>query len=245
VTTFLDISGSVREGSYEEGLLAFAVAPDYATSGRVFAFYTNRSGNLQLDEYARSATAPDRSEAATRRPVLTIPHNRSQNHNGGQLLFGQDGYLYLSTGDGDLAADRDNDAQRLDSLLGKILRIDVDAGVRAAGASPRLRVRLRARQRVLRLHGAVAYVRTDETTTVSATGRLRAAGREYRLGPAVRTAWAGLRVRVVVPFTHAQRGAVARDLRRGRRPSVQLSLRAGEAPGPLSPIVNGEVEVSR
>ena len=151
----------MRDRGYEEGLLAFAFAPDYASSGRVFAYYTNNAGHLQLDEYLRTPESPNRIDAATRTPLLTIRHGQSDSHQGGQLLFGPDGYLYLSTGDGDVKGDPQGDAQNLGSLLGKILRLDVGvAGVppgrhnrsRASGAGKR-------RQRVLRLRGAVAYVR--------------------------------------------------------------------------------------
>ena len=122
----------------EQGLLAFAVAPDYATSGRVFAFYTNNGNDLQLDEYRRTADGPDRADLSTRRPILTIQHDQAENHNGGQLLFGPDGRLYLSTGDGGTQDDPEGDAQSLGSLLGKILRLDV-GGPPPAGASTRSR----------------------------------------------------------------------------------------------------------
>ena len=85
------MTGLVTTAGGEEGLLAFAAAPDYATSGRVFAYYMNKSSDLQLDEYRRTGEGPDRSDAGTRRPLLTIQHDAAQNHNGGQLLFGRDG----------------------------------------------------------------------------------------------------------------------------------------------------------
>ena len=125
VTEFLDITALVGDDGGEEGLLAFAVAPDYGASGRVFAYYTDNNGDLQLDEFTRTAAGPDSSSAATRRPLLTIPHAAAANHNGGQLLFGPDGSLYLSTGDGGIQGDPEGDAQNLGSLLGKILRLDV------------------------------------------------------------------------------------------------------------------------
>jgi glucose/arabinose dehydrogenase len=89
---FLDISGQVTDGG-EQGLLALAVAPDYASSGRVFVYYTDNGGDLQLDEYRRAAGAPERADPATRRPLLTIQHDQADNHNGGQLLFGRDNML--------------------------------------------------------------------------------------------------------------------------------------------------------
>ena len=139
VSDFLDLSSLITTADGEQGLLAFALAPDYATSGRVFAYYTNKSNDLQLDEFRRSATGPDRSDLATRRPILTIQHDQAQNHNGGQLLFGRDGMLYLSTGDGGTQNDPEGDAQSLASLLGKIIRIDVGippAAVDTVGPQP-------------------------------------------------------------------------------------------------------------
>src|SRR5215210_2847137 len=125
VTDFLNLTSLVTTAAGEQGLLAFAVAPDYATSGRVFAYYTNKSNDLQLDEFRRTASNPDRADLATHRPILTIQHDQAMNHNGGQLLFGREGLLYLSTGDGGTQGDPEGDAQSLGSLLGKVLRIDV------------------------------------------------------------------------------------------------------------------------
>ena len=84
----------------EQGLLSVAVAPDYAVSGRVFVFYNDNAGNLALDVLRRSGSDPNTADPSTRRNVLTIAHSQADNHNGGQLQFGSDGYLYLSTGDG-------------------------------------------------------------------------------------------------------------------------------------------------
>ena len=168
VSDFLDLTSLVNTAG-EQGLLAFALAPDYATSGRVFAFYTDNGNDLQLDEFRRTAESPDRSDLSTRRPLLTIQHDQAQNHNGGQLLFGPDGKLYLSTGDGGTQGDPEGDAQSQASLLGKILRIDVGIPpsaldtvaptLRAEGegppapAAPARRGRLRALQRELRDRG--------------------------------------------------------------------------------------------
>jgi hypothetical protein len=119
-STFLDIHDRVVSGN-ERGLFSVAVAPDYASSGHIYVYYTHvGDGALQIDEYTASgATVPESS----RRPLLTIPHPAS-NHNGGQLQFGPDGYLYLATGDGGGAGDPSGNAQNLNSLLGKVLRID-------------------------------------------------------------------------------------------------------------------------
>jgi glucose/arabinose dehydrogenase len=121
-TPFLDIRDRVRDAGYEEGLLSIAFAPDYAASGLFYVFYTDNDGNLAVAEGLRSAADPNR--ASFQRVVFTVPHPVEENHNGGQLAFGPDGMLYVGTGDGGNQGDPGNDAQRLDSLLGKILRLD-------------------------------------------------------------------------------------------------------------------------
>jgi Glucose / Sorbosone dehydrogenase len=271
VTDFLNITSLVGDVGGEEGLLAFAVSPDYATSGRVFAFYTDNAGDLQLDEFVRTASGPDRSEPSTRKPVLTIPHRQgsppADNHNGGQLLFGPDNYLYLSTGDGGVQGDPEDDAQNLGSLLGKILRVDLGVagvpglpvgGAGAAGGGvaggvsalvdttgPRLTARVKRRQRVLRLRGAVAYLRCDEPCSLSARGHLRIGRRSYRMRPAAGAAQAGRRTRMKVGLTRTGRRGLRRALRRGRRPVVRLGLQARDAVGNPSPLVRRTVRVRR
>jgi hypothetical protein len=121
-TPFLDITGSVGDAGEEEGLLSIAFAPDYAASGLFYVFYTDNAGNLAVAEGQRSAADPN--QGAVRRVVFTVPHPGQSNHNGGQLAFGPDGLLYVGTGDGGGQDDPGDDAQRMDSLLGKILRID-------------------------------------------------------------------------------------------------------------------------
>ena len=118
----LDMTSLVAD-SGEQGLLSVAVAPDYATSRRIFIFYDDNAGNLQVDQLRNG----------TRTPVLHITHAQADNHNGGQLLFGPDGALYLSTGDGGTQGDPEGDAQNPSSMLGKILRIDVSARGAATG----------------------------------------------------------------------------------------------------------------
>jgi len=123
-TTFLDASALSSPGvaaGGESGLLSMAFAPDFAASGRFYVFYTGTdSGALHVDEFTASG---DTVDVATRNPVITIPHPTFTNHNGGQLQFGPDGYLYISTGDGGSSGDPDGNGQNVDSLLGKILRI--------------------------------------------------------------------------------------------------------------------------
>jgi glucose/arabinose dehydrogenase len=131
---FLDLSGPVRSSESERGLLSMAFAPDYATSGRVYVYYTSDPlpgpialGTLMIVEYRRSSANPDVADPASGRTVLSIPHMRD-NHNGGQLQFGPDGYLYIGTGDGGGANDPDDNGQDQNALLGKLLRIDPRAG---------------------------------------------------------------------------------------------------------------------
>jgi glucose/arabinose dehydrogenase len=122
-TAFLDLTGPVKSGG-EQGLLSLAFAPDYAASGRFYVYYTADSpvGELTIAEFRRSANS-DLAEPVGR-IVLSIPHPTHTNHNGGQLQFGPDGYLYIATGDGGGGGDPDENAQDLNELLGKILRID-------------------------------------------------------------------------------------------------------------------------
>ncbi len=123
---FLDIAGTVEDAGAEQGLLSIAFAPDYAASGLFYVVYTGAGGVLTVDEGIRSAGDPNRG--SLRRNVFTVPHPDADNHNGGQLAFGPDGLLYAGTGDGGSQGDPGDDAQRMDSLLGKILRVDPRSG---------------------------------------------------------------------------------------------------------------------
>jgi glucose/arabinose dehydrogenase len=127
-TPFLDLTGPVRSAESERGLLSMAFAPDYSTSGLFYVYYTADQplGQLTIVEYRRSAE-PDVADPGSARPVLAIDHPAG-NHNGGQLHFGPDGYLYIGTGDGGGANDPDDNAQDPGVLLGKLLRIDPRIG---------------------------------------------------------------------------------------------------------------------
>lgn len=124
---YLDIRDRVRFGG-ECGLLCVAFHPKFAENGRFFVNYTTTKepGGLhtRVSEFRADRQATEAS-AATERLILKFRQPWS-NHNGGQILFGPDGKLYIGTGDGGLAGDPLNSGQRLDTLLGKILRIDVD-----------------------------------------------------------------------------------------------------------------------
>jgi glucose/arabinose dehydrogenase len=124
---FLDISGEVSTGS-EQGLLSLAFHPGYASNGRFFVDFTNREGvgNTRVIEYLVSSD-PDRADPNPVRTVLA-QDQPFQNHNGGLILFGPDGKLYVGLGDGGGGGDPRGNGQDKTTLLGKILRIDVDGG---------------------------------------------------------------------------------------------------------------------
>lgn len=121
---FLDISSQVSGGN-EQGLLGLAFHPKYAENGRFYVDYTNRAGDTRVAEYRVSG---DRDVAApgSRRQLLAVKQP-FPNHNGGNLAFGPDGKLFIGLGDGGSAQDPLDSGQNRDVLLGKILRIDVDA----------------------------------------------------------------------------------------------------------------------
>jgi glucose/arabinose dehydrogenase len=125
VRPFLDIRDRVRSGG-ERGLLSVAFHPDYGSTRRFFVYYTDGAGDLVIAEFTTMAADPDRADSGSERRLLTIPHRKYGNHNGGQLAFGPDRFLYIGTGDGGAGGDPDNNAQTKTSLLGKLLRVDVD-----------------------------------------------------------------------------------------------------------------------
>lgn len=123
--SFLDIRGEVLEGG-EQGLLSVAFAPDYEASGLLYVYFTTNGGDIAVEEYRRAT--PKRADPGSARRILTVGHPGESNHNGGQVQFGPDGFLYAGTGDGGGAGDADNSAQDPGSLLGKLLRIDPNPG---------------------------------------------------------------------------------------------------------------------
>src|SRR6266511_1723444 len=133
-TPFLDIHTILKATGSEQGLLALAFHPSYGTNGKFYVAYTApRNGDatgsvLTLEQFSVSAGNPDLANLNSGSILLTIDHPTNSNHNGGTLAFGQDGYLYWSTGDGGSGGDPPNNAQNLSRLLGKILRVDVNSG---------------------------------------------------------------------------------------------------------------------
>jgi glucose/arabinose dehydrogenase len=122
---FLDLRDRVRSGG-ERGLLSVAFHPRYRENGWLFVDYTDRHGDTQIERY-RVGADPDRADPASATAILHIAQPYA-NHNGGLVLFGPDGMLWIGMGDGGSAGDPQDRAENPDELLGKLLRIDVDRG---------------------------------------------------------------------------------------------------------------------
>jgi hypothetical protein len=133
----LDIHELVSCCESERGLLSIAPAPDFDSTGRLYVAYTGApaaggaEGDIHLDSFH-----PLPAGQMARDPILAVAHSQNENHNGGQLQFGPDGYLYLSLGDGGGGGDPDGNGQNTETLLGKILRIDPHPGQVPAYAIP-------------------------------------------------------------------------------------------------------------
>jgi hypothetical protein len=127
-SVFADLTGLVSCCESERGLLSIALAPDFDASGRFYAAYTGKpaaggaEGDVHVDAFRHEGTA------LVREPLFSVSHSVNANHNGGQLEFGSDGYLYVSTGDGGGAGDPFESGQSLSTLLGKILRLKPSPG---------------------------------------------------------------------------------------------------------------------
>lgn len=124
---FLDIDTKVGPSSGEQGLLGLAFHPNYAQNGYFFVNYTDNSGDTRIERYRANPASANMADPNSALPLLTIDQPYA-NHNGGDLNFGKDGYLYIGMGDGGSGGDPQNYAQNKKSLLGKMLRIDVDNG---------------------------------------------------------------------------------------------------------------------
>jgi glucose/arabinose dehydrogenase len=123
-TPFLDLSGKISSGG-ERGLLSLAFHPQYATNGRFYVYFTDPAGNTRVVRYAVSTADPNVADPAAIDTVLKVVQPYS-NHNGGLLLFGPDGKLYVGLGDGGSGGDPQGNGQNKHALLGKLLRLDVD-----------------------------------------------------------------------------------------------------------------------
>jgi len=127
---FLDIRDRVGSTGSEQGLLGLAFHPDFEHNGFLYVDYTNKQGDTVIARFTADANAnpaDQKANPASEKILLTI-HQRYANHNGGHILFGPDGMLWIGMGDGGSAGDPHGNAQSLQSLLGKLLRIDVNNG---------------------------------------------------------------------------------------------------------------------
>jgi glucose/arabinose dehydrogenase len=121
---FLDIEARVGDAANEQGLLGLAFDPAYGNNGRFFINYTNTNGDTVISHF-RVTDDPDTADPNSEVIILTIPQPFG-NHNGGQLQFGPDGYLYVGMGDGGSAGDPQSNGQNPNTLLGGILRLDIN-----------------------------------------------------------------------------------------------------------------------
>lgn len=125
-TPFIDLDERVGSEAYEQGLLGLAFHPHYADNGYFYVNYTDNNGDTVIARFSVSGD-PNVADAASERVLLQIDQPYV-NHNGGHLEFGPDGYLYIGVGDGGSGGDPQGHGQNPDSLLGSLLRIDVDNG---------------------------------------------------------------------------------------------------------------------
>jgi glucose/arabinose dehydrogenase len=124
---FLDIRPRVGSGGNEQGLLGMAFHPAYAQNGLFYVNYTDLNGDSVIARFSVSGDDANRADAGSEQQLSFIPQPYG-NHNGGSVVFGPDGYLYLGLGDGGSAGDPQGNGQSLNTWLGKILRIDIDHG---------------------------------------------------------------------------------------------------------------------
>ncbi len=134
-TPFLDITAKVLDGG-EQGLLSVAFHPQYPTNRHFYVYYTDNNGDILIERYTATSASSNTANPASASPIIGIPHPGNSNHNGGQLAFGPDGFLYIGTGDGGSGNDPPNNAQNRNVLLGKMLRLDVNPASQAAYSIP-------------------------------------------------------------------------------------------------------------
>lgn len=125
-TTFLNLTNKVIAGG-ERGLLGLAFHPNYNSNRFFYVYYTRvGDGALVISRFTTQSGNPNKADSLSELNIITIAHPTYANHNGGCLMFGQDGYLYMGPGDGGSGGDPNNNAQDTTRLLGKILRLDIN-----------------------------------------------------------------------------------------------------------------------
>jgi len=129
-TPFLDISSRIASGG-ERGLLGLAFHPQYASNGRFVVYYTNTAGDIRIASYKVSAN-PEVADPASEQILLAVSHPSFSNHNGGMVTFGPDGRLYAGIGDGGSGGDPNGNGQNRNTLLAKLVRLDVNAAGQAS-----------------------------------------------------------------------------------------------------------------
>lgn len=129
---FLDISAKTTTDG-ERGLLSLAFHPQYASNGQFFVYYTDTAGSIAIERYTVQGINPNAADPGSALRILTVPHPGASNHNGGLVAFGPDGYLYAALGDGGGGGDPSGNAQNNATLLGKMVRLNVNA---ASAATP-------------------------------------------------------------------------------------------------------------
>ena len=244
-TPFLDIHTQVSTAT-EQGMSTIAFPPDYATTGRLYVYYTDKIGSIRVDQFNRSSTNPNVVDPATEVNVLTIPHPTYQNHYGGQMNFGADGYLYISTGDGGSGNDPFNNAQNLGVLLGKLLRIDPTTPLPPGGGgtpspppvvkdttAPAVSMGWRRRQRVLRTHSISVSAHVNEAATVTATATVRTGGKAavIRFKRVTRHAAAGQRVKLKLRLTKHGLRSLRHAMSHGGTRIAHVTVTAEDASG--------------
>jgi glucose/arabinose dehydrogenase len=260
---YLDVAPFGLDPAGERGLLSVVAAPDYPSSGKIYVYYTDADGDIRIEEFIRSSANPEIADPSTRRTVLVIEHSSAANHNGGQMHFGADGCMWVTTGDGGGSTGHANNPQNPSTLLGKVLRIDPEApgpgrpecvasqGLPGPGAgdsdttAPSVFASARRRQRVLRQGGAFVNVRCSEHCSLNAGGTLLIRRRRLLLRRVPAALTGGSRARLLVRVRPRGRRVLRRALRRGGRPRVQLRLHASDAAGNRSPLVLRSVRVRR
>ena len=126
-TPFLDISGKVKSSGSEQGLLGLAFHPQYSQVGTFFVNYIDQNGNTVIARFNVSANDPNQADPGSETDLIHVDQPYP-NHNGGSMVFGPDGFLYMGLGDGGSGGDPLRNGQNTNTMLGKILRIDVNHG---------------------------------------------------------------------------------------------------------------------